>query len=188
MIISFPTIFWFCTWTQSRDVFVYLTPWSEEVSWQRIIHSSHELIHGGISASCVTLPVEDAWTFFPGFLWVLTQVSFPLADCTLYSFAVINCSHENYCTQSPMSTPSKWLNISGGFMLPDPRFSRLGVQKLVHDLACLFFCSDHYECKCCILSQSWNLNEGDAKQKDTVAKCDETSVLSHWKFGVMNSV
>lgn len=65
----------------------------------------------------------------------------------------------------------------------------MGLQNPVHDLVCPFFCSDNYECECCSLPQPENLNEVDAEQNDTLARCNGTSaVLSHGQFGVINSV
>lgn len=54
---------------------------------------------------------EDSWKLMLGFLQALPHVPFPFADLALYSFLIINLSHEYDYILSSVCIPSKPLNL-----------------------------------------------------------------------------
>lgn len=64
------------------------------------------------------MPSEGSGKLVPGFLWILPNVPFPLADFTLYPFAVITLSHDHDYVLSPVSPPSKSLNLGEVWQVP----------------------------------------------------------------------
>lgn len=71
--------------------------------------------------SCVISLGGDSWKLIPGFFQLLSHVSFPFANFTLYLFAVIYHSFEDYSLLSP---PCESLNM--GMILGHPLQNRRG--------------------------------------------------------------
>ena len=85
----------------------------------------HHSFLGKLSASWVAVPGEDSWKLVPGFPSTLSHVPFPFARFALYLFTVINHNHEDDCMLSPVSRPSKSLNLGG---LRDARHTYISEQ------------------------------------------------------------
>lgn len=81
----------FSSWQHFIHVIIIWCLWNwahcEQVHWERV-----------------------SWTLTPGFLWTLSHVPTP-SVVSLYSFTVINISHEYNYTLNPLGPPRKSLNL-----------------------------------------------------------------------------
>lgn len=71
----------------------------------------HHSLLGTLSASWVTVPGGDSRKLVSGFPSTLSSVPFSFAYFTWYLFTIMDHSHEHDCMLSPVSRPSKSLNL-----------------------------------------------------------------------------
>lgn len=71
----------------------------------------HNSLLEELSTSCVPGLEENFWKCGPLFLWTSPHGTFSFANFALYSFAVINQSHEYSFILNPMRAPSESLTL-----------------------------------------------------------------------------
>lgn len=75
---------------------------------------SHLLL-GEITMSYVTPMRKDSWKLTPGFLQISSHAPYLFADFALYSFAIMNPSHEHNYLLNPVSPSSEITKPGEGF-------------------------------------------------------------------------
>lgn len=95
---------WVCAGQRDQPLVKYLCTESNKLSWLGIFHMSQFLAGGIKSILCEK-------KFVPSLPSISSHALFPFADCALFHFVIINHSLEYGYILSPVSPPSKPLNL-----------------------------------------------------------------------------